>query len=168
MLLTSRLPPRSPTAYTFFARRLLTNTVPLSPSASERASGMPSAQTSTLNPAGTLSLSIGSSLAGRPFAAQTGARSNPIVPACGPAARPAGQRPAGQRPAGQRPAGSAAQARRVARSARRRQALMPSDSGSIRAAWDVLLVLVFVVLASGAAIQPGRRTHLSHAGPRPQ
>src|SRR5215831_15676928 len=50
----------------FFARRLLTNTVPLSPSASERASGMPSAQTSTLNPAGTFSVFIGSSFASRP------------------------------------------------------------------------------------------------------
>src|SRR5207253_8680369 len=66
MVLTSRLPPRSTTAYTFFARRLLTNNVPLSPRASERASGMPSVQTSTLNPAGTLSLLIGNSLAGRP------------------------------------------------------------------------------------------------------
>src|ERR1700681_4192768 len=66
MVLTSRLPPRSTIAYTFLARRLLTNTVPLSPSASERASGTPSAQTSTLNPAGTFSLSIGSPLAGRP------------------------------------------------------------------------------------------------------
>src|ERR1700676_4702529 len=66
MVLTSRLPSRSTTAYTFLARRLLTNTVPLSPSASERASGMPSAQTSTLNPAGTFSLSTGSPLAGRP------------------------------------------------------------------------------------------------------
>src|ERR1700730_6234339 len=66
MVLTSRLPPRSATAYTFLARRLLTNTVPLSPSARERASGMPSTQTSTLNPAGTFSLSIGSPLAARP------------------------------------------------------------------------------------------------------
>src|SRR5258707_10600626 len=66
MVLTSRLPPRSVTAYTFFAKRLLTNTVPLSPSANERDSGMPSAQPSTLNPDGPLSLSIGSSLAGRP------------------------------------------------------------------------------------------------------
>src|ERR1700682_6460021 len=66
MVLTSRLPSRSTTAYTFFARRLLTNTVPLSPSASERASGMPSAQTSTLNPAGTVSLATGNSLAGLP------------------------------------------------------------------------------------------------------
>src|ERR1700704_3088857 len=66
MVFTSRVPPRSTTAYTFFDRRLLTNTVPLSPSASERASGMPSAQTSTLKPAGTFSLSVGRSLAGRP------------------------------------------------------------------------------------------------------
>src|ERR1700676_4988587 len=66
MVLTSRLPSRSTTAYTFLARRLLTNTVPLSPSASERASGTPSTQTSTLNPAGTFSLSIGSPLAARP------------------------------------------------------------------------------------------------------
>src|SRR5437763_2408873 len=66
MVLTSRLPLRSTTAYTFFARRLLTNTVPLSPSASERASGTPSTHTSTLNPAGTFSVSIGNSLAGRP------------------------------------------------------------------------------------------------------
>jgi hypothetical protein len=35
---------------------------------------------------------------------------------------------------------------------------MPSDSGSIRATSDVLLVLVFVLLATGAAIQPRRRT----------
>src|SRR6476646_11838451 len=50
----------------FFALRLLTNTVPLSPSASERASGMPSTQASTLKPLGTLSVLSGSSLAGRP------------------------------------------------------------------------------------------------------
>src|SRR5262245_27483564 len=50
----------------FFALRLLTNTVPLSPSASERASGMPSVQTSTLKPAGSLSVLTGRSLAGRP------------------------------------------------------------------------------------------------------
>src|SRR5258708_23016390 len=54
-------------AYTFLALRLLTNTVPLSPSASERASGMPSAQTSTLKPAGTLSLLTGRAFAGRPL-----------------------------------------------------------------------------------------------------
>src|SRR4051795_10424984 len=66
IVFTSRLPSLLVTAYTLFRLRLLTNTVPLSPSASERASGMPSAQTSTLKPAGTLSLSIGTSLDGRP------------------------------------------------------------------------------------------------------
>src|SRR4051812_35473930 len=66
IVFTSRWPPLSTTAYTFFERRLLTNTVPLSPSASERASGSPSAQTSTLKPAGAFSLSSGSSLAERP------------------------------------------------------------------------------------------------------
>src|ERR1041384_3559547 len=45
---------------------LLTKTVPLSPSASERASGMPSTHASTLKPAGTLSVLTGSSLAARP------------------------------------------------------------------------------------------------------
>ena len=40
---TVRLPPCSTIAETSFRLRLLTNTVPLSPSASERASGMPSA-----------------------------------------------------------------------------------------------------------------------------
>src|SRR5215510_2715438 len=50
----------------FLALRLLTNTVPLSPSASERASGIPSVQTSTLKPAGSLSVLTGRSLAGRP------------------------------------------------------------------------------------------------------
>src|SRR5258708_223851 len=54
------------TAYTFLALRLLPNTVPLLPSASERDSGMPSAQTSTLKPAGSLSLLTGRSFAGRP------------------------------------------------------------------------------------------------------
>src|SRR3954447_4418369 len=63
---TSRRPPWSSTAYTSERLRLLTNTVPLSPRASERASGTPSAHTSTLNPAGTLSLLTGSSLAARP------------------------------------------------------------------------------------------------------
>src|SRR3954471_24118361 len=63
---TLRLPLLSTTAYTFFALRLLTNTVPLSPIASERASGMPSAQTSTLKPAGTFSVFTGRSLAERP------------------------------------------------------------------------------------------------------
>src|SRR2546426_9920115 len=63
---TSRVPPRSTTAYTFFDRRLLTNTVPFLPRASERASGMPSAQTSTLKPGGTFSLSVGRAFAPRP------------------------------------------------------------------------------------------------------
>src|ERR1700704_5027532 len=66
MVFTSRVPPRSTTAYTFFDRRLLTNTLPFPPRASERASGMPSAQTSTLKPAGTFSLSVGRSFVGRP------------------------------------------------------------------------------------------------------
>src|SRR5439155_13414778 len=43
-----------------------TNTVPLLPSAMERAPGRPSAQTSTLKPAGTLSLSTGRSFAALP------------------------------------------------------------------------------------------------------
>src|SRR5262249_60222770 len=54
------------TAYPFFAVRLLTHPVPLSPSASERASGMPSAHTSTLNPAGPFSVFTGRLLASRP------------------------------------------------------------------------------------------------------
>src|SRR4051795_13207591 len=66
IVLTSRLPSLLVTAYTLFALRLLTNTVPLSPIASERASGMPSAQTSTLKPAGTFSVFTGRSLAERP------------------------------------------------------------------------------------------------------
>src|SRR5436190_12016794 len=66
IFLTSRLPPRSTIAYTSDRLRLPTNTVPLSPSASERASGTPSAQTSTLKPAGTFSLFTGNSLEGRP------------------------------------------------------------------------------------------------------
>src|SRR4051812_18309247 len=53
-------------AYTSERLRLPTNTVPLSPSAIERASGTPSAHTSTLNPAGTLSLSSINSFDGRP------------------------------------------------------------------------------------------------------
>src|SRR5919197_5044543 len=63
---TSRLPPRSVTAYTSFNWRVPTNTVPLSPCASERAPGRPSAHTSTVNPGGTLSLSIGRSFAALP------------------------------------------------------------------------------------------------------
>src|SRR5437870_13294586 len=67
MVFTSRVPPRSTTAYTFFDRRLLTNTVPFSPRASERAAGIPSAQTSTLKPGGTFSLAVGRSFAARPL-----------------------------------------------------------------------------------------------------
>src|SRR5216684_2616857 len=62
----SRLPPLSTTAYTSFNCRVPTNTVPLSPSAIERAPGMPSAHTSTLKPPGTLSLLIGRSLEALP------------------------------------------------------------------------------------------------------
>src|SRR5438132_9641819 len=62
----SRLPPLSTTAYISFSWRVPTNTVPLSPCAIERAPGMPSAHTSTLKPAGTLSLSTGRSFAGLP------------------------------------------------------------------------------------------------------
>src|SRR6185312_9021077 len=54
------------TAYTSLIWRVPTNTVPLSPCAMVRAPGMPSANTSTLNPAGTLSLSTGRSFAALP------------------------------------------------------------------------------------------------------
>src|SRR2546425_11964834 len=79
MVFPSRVPPRSTTAYTFFDRRLLTNTVPFSPRASERASGMPSAPTSTLKPAGTFSLSVGRAFAARParFGADGGSVDSP-------------------------------------------------------------------------------------------
>src|SRR5262245_51883817 len=47
-------------AWTLSTRRLPTNTVPLSPSASERAFAMPEAYTSILKPAGTFSFAVGS------------------------------------------------------------------------------------------------------------
>src|SRR5258706_15779747 len=55
------LPPTLRTAYTSLSWRVPTNTVPLSPSAIDRAPGIPSAHTSTLKPAGTLSLLVGRS-----------------------------------------------------------------------------------------------------------
>src|SRR5256885_13368678 len=105
MVFTSRVPPRSTTAYTFFDRRLLTNTVPFSPRASERASGMPSAQTSTLKPGGTFSLSVGRSFAARParFGANGCSVDSPIaggLPCCqdggGAAAGRSGERRGGE------------------------------------------------------------------------
>src|SRR5579871_2376312 len=63
---TTRLPPCSVMAYTLEPRRLPTKTVPLSPSAMNRASGTPSVHSSTLKPRGTFSLSTDNSLAGRP------------------------------------------------------------------------------------------------------
>src|SRR5689334_303932 len=62
----SRLPPLSTTAYTSCSCRVPTKSVPLSPCAMVRAPGMPSAHTSTLKPAGTLSLSTGRSFADLP------------------------------------------------------------------------------------------------------
>src|SRR3954453_20454504 len=46
-------------AVTFLRSRLPTNTVPLSPSVSERALAMPAAYTSMLKPGGSLSLAVG-------------------------------------------------------------------------------------------------------------
>src|SRR5262245_57280666 len=59
MVLTSRWPPLSSTAYTLPATRLLTKSVPLSPHVMTRALLMPLAQSDTLKPRGTLILSTG-------------------------------------------------------------------------------------------------------------
>src|SRR2546426_12400255 len=59
MVLTSRWPPLSTTAYTLPATRLLTNSVPLSPQVITRALLIPCAQRETLKPGGTLILSTG-------------------------------------------------------------------------------------------------------------
>src|SRR5213594_1178244 len=59
MVLTSRWPPLSTTAYTLPATRLLTNSVPLSPQVITRALLSPCAQSETLKPGGTLILSTG-------------------------------------------------------------------------------------------------------------
>ncbi len=63
MTFTSRRPPRSSTAYTLPATRLLTKSVPLSPHTMARALLMPLAHSETLKPRGTLILSTGISLA---------------------------------------------------------------------------------------------------------
>src|SRR5712691_741117 len=60
---TSRRPPRSTTAYRLPAVRLLTKSVPLSPHAIARALSIPLAHSSALNPAGTLMVLTGISLA---------------------------------------------------------------------------------------------------------
>src|SRR5216684_337809 len=57
MVLTSRWPPLSTTAYTLPATRLLTNSVPLSPQVIARALLSPCAHRDTLKPRGTLILS---------------------------------------------------------------------------------------------------------------
>src|SRR5437867_9242727 len=59
MVLTSRWPPLSTTAYTLPATRLLTNSVPLSPQVITRALLIPCAQREALKPGGTLILSTG-------------------------------------------------------------------------------------------------------------
>src|SRR5262245_16848517 len=59
MVLTSRWPPLSSTAYTLPATRLLTKSVPLSPHVMTRALLIPLAQRDTLKPGGTLILSTG-------------------------------------------------------------------------------------------------------------
>src|SRR2546426_10077635 len=59
MVLTSRWPPLSTTAYTLPATRLLTKSVPLSPQVMARALLIPCAQRETLKPGGTLILSTG-------------------------------------------------------------------------------------------------------------
>src|SRR5439155_17145362 len=59
MVLTSRWPPLSTTAYTLPATRLLTNSVPLSPQVITRALLIPCAQSEALKPGGSLILSTG-------------------------------------------------------------------------------------------------------------
>src|SRR3954469_10732327 len=80
-------------AVTFLRSRLPTNTVPLSPSVSERALAMPAAYTSMLKPGGSLSLAVGN-LSGA-AAKGGGATGASLAAASLPAGRPINGDPGG-------------------------------------------------------------------------